>query len=109
MEWQIEQTLIRLNLKEQSDLGLHCLPKPVWPKTWGHHGIAYEGFKQKSQVLTCLRVNFPVEYFSFWCIFLQFANTGWSGKGSKVAMDSLNTEAFSSIRNSNKPFDWNQK
>ena len=30
MEWQTVCTLIR---SEQSDLGLHCLPKPVCPKT----------------------------------------------------------------------------
>ena len=26
-------------LEEQSDLGLHCLPKPVCPKTWEHYSI----------------------------------------------------------------------
>ena len=24
--------------QEQSDLGLHCLPRPVCPKTWDHYG-----------------------------------------------------------------------
>ena len=24
--------------KEQSDLGLHCLPRPIYPKTWDHYG-----------------------------------------------------------------------
>ena len=33
-EWQTVQTLI----EEQSDLGLHCLPTPVCPKTWEHYG-----------------------------------------------------------------------
>ena len=33
MEWQTVKTLIRRLLEEQSDLGLHCLPKPVCPKT----------------------------------------------------------------------------
>ena len=26
---------------EQSDLGLHCLPRPVYPKTWDHYGRCY--------------------------------------------------------------------
>ena len=30
--------LIRLLLKEQSDLGLHCLPRPICPKTLDHYG-----------------------------------------------------------------------
>ena len=33
MEWQTEQTLIRLLLQKQSDLGLHCLPRPICPNT----------------------------------------------------------------------------
>ena len=33
MEWQTLQTLIRL-LQEQSDLGLHYLPRPVCPKDY---------------------------------------------------------------------------
>ena len=24
--------------QEQSDLGLHCLPRPICPKTWDHYG-----------------------------------------------------------------------
>ena len=32
------KTLIRLLLKEQSDLGLHCLPRPICPKTLDHYG-----------------------------------------------------------------------
>ena len=32
-EWLTVQTLIRLLLKEQSDLGLLCLPRPDCPKT----------------------------------------------------------------------------
>ena len=28
--------------QEQSDLGLHCLPKPVCPKTWDHYGLYYK-------------------------------------------------------------------
>ena len=35
-ELQTVQTLIRLLLEEQSDLGLHCLPRPVCPKTYEH-------------------------------------------------------------------------
>ena len=35
---QTVKTLIRLLLKEQSDLGLHCLPRPVCPKTLNHYG-----------------------------------------------------------------------
>ena len=31
---QTVKTLIRLLLKEQSDLGLHCLPRPVCPKPY---------------------------------------------------------------------------
>ena len=33
LEWQTVMTLIRWLLLEQSDLGLHCLPRPVCPKT----------------------------------------------------------------------------
>ena len=33
------KTLIRLLLYEHSDLGLHCLPRPICPKTKGHYGI----------------------------------------------------------------------
>ena len=33
IERQTVQTLIRLLLVEQSDLGLHCLPRPVCTKT----------------------------------------------------------------------------
>ena len=32
------KTLIRLLLEEQSDLGLHCLPRPVCPKTLELYG-----------------------------------------------------------------------
>ena len=32
LELQTVQTLIRLLLSEQSDLGLHCLPRPICPK-----------------------------------------------------------------------------
>ena len=39
MELQTVKTLIRLLLEEQSDLGLHCLPRPICPKTEGHYGI----------------------------------------------------------------------
>ena len=31
------KTPIRLLLEEQSDLGLHYLPIPICPKTWGHY------------------------------------------------------------------------
>ena len=34
------KTLIRLLLKEQSDLGLHCLPRPICPKILDHYGIS---------------------------------------------------------------------
>ena len=37
------KSLIRLLLEEQSDLGLHCLPKPVCPKTLDHYGIGLRG------------------------------------------------------------------
>ena len=33
MEWQTAQTLIRLLLQKQSDLGLHCLLRPICPNT----------------------------------------------------------------------------
>ena len=33
------KTLIRLLLKEQSDLGLHCLPRPIRLKTLEHYGV----------------------------------------------------------------------
>ena len=32
-EQQTEKTLIRLLLKKQSDLGLHCLSRPFWQTT----------------------------------------------------------------------------
>ena len=32
------ETLIRLLLEEQSDLGLHCLPRPICLKTFDHYG-----------------------------------------------------------------------
>ena len=32
------KTLIRLLLEEQSDLGLHCLPRPICLKTLDHYG-----------------------------------------------------------------------
>ena len=31
MEWETVKTLIGLLLLEQSDLGLHCLPRPMYP------------------------------------------------------------------------------
>ena len=36
--WQIVLTLIRLFL-QQSDLGLHCLPRPVCLKAWDHNSV----------------------------------------------------------------------
>ena len=33
------KTLMILLLNEQSDLGLHCLPRPICPKTLDHFGI----------------------------------------------------------------------
>ena len=33
------KTLIRLLLYEQSDLGLHCLPRPICPKASDHYCI----------------------------------------------------------------------
>ena len=36
---QTVKTLIRLLLEEQSDLGLHCLPRPIYPKIKDHYGI----------------------------------------------------------------------
>ena len=38
MEWQKVQTLIRLLQKEQSDQGLHCLPKNLCRNIWCHYG-----------------------------------------------------------------------
>ena len=35
------KTLIRPLLKEQSDLGLHCLPTLICPKTKGHYGTLF--------------------------------------------------------------------
>ena len=32
------KTLIRQLLEEQSDLGLHCLPRPICPKNLDHYG-----------------------------------------------------------------------
>ena len=45
------KTLIRLLLEEQSDLGLHCLPRPICPKTWDHYGktFYYEEMPQMEQ------------------------------------------------------------
>ena len=40
--------LIRMLLEEQSNLGLNCLPRPVWPKSWDHYG---------SKVLCVLTLN----------------------------------------------------
>ena len=41
-EWQTEQTLIRLLLQlEQSDLGLHCLLRIVWPNTSNVHSSEF--------------------------------------------------------------------
>ena len=34
-------SLIRLLLYEQSDLGLHCSPGPICPKTYDHYGTFY--------------------------------------------------------------------
>ena len=34
VEWQIVQTLIRMLLREQSDLGLHCLHVPFCQQLW---------------------------------------------------------------------------
>ena len=38
MLWQTLQTLIRLLLEEQSDLGLHCLLRPISPTTLALYG-----------------------------------------------------------------------
>ena len=32
------------DLEEQSDLGLHCLPRPICLKTWDHYGRSIQGF-----------------------------------------------------------------
>ena len=32
-------SLPKIQEKRQSDLGLHCLPRPICPKTLGHYGI----------------------------------------------------------------------
>ena len=42
IKWQTLQTLIRLLHKEQSDLGLHCLPRPVCTETKNHYGSSNE-------------------------------------------------------------------
>ena len=51
-ELQAVQTLIRLLLEEQSDLGLHCLPRPVCPKTWEHNGNCQ--LKQPTALITLI-------------------------------------------------------
>ena len=45
--------------QEQSDLGLHCLPRPISPKTLNHYGIAFISMilslQQTTKVLIRLR------------------------------------------------------
>ena len=38
-------------LEEQSDLGLHCLPRHIRPKTKHHYGIKYLGILLLSLLL----------------------------------------------------------
>ena len=38
-DWETMQTQIRSLLQEQSDLGLHCLPRDVCPKPLDHYDI----------------------------------------------------------------------
>ena len=42
---QTVKTLIRLLLEEQSDLGLHCLPGSIRPKTLDHYGRLFAHIK----------------------------------------------------------------
>ena len=42
MEYHTVQTLIRMLLKEPSDLGLHCMPRPICPKILGHYSKCYK-------------------------------------------------------------------
>ena len=42
MEYQTVKTLIRLLLEEQSDLGLHCLHRPICPKSLDRYGNAHK-------------------------------------------------------------------
>ena len=68
MELQTVKTLIRLLLLlEQSDLGLHCLPRRDCPKTLDHYGIVYLGVK------TLLKNNlysYYLDYTSCTCAFM---------------------------------------
>ena len=37
--------------KEQSDLGLHCLPRPICPKTYDHYGYSFSYMKVGLKVI----------------------------------------------------------
>ena len=64
-EYQTVTTLIRLLLlKEQSDLGLHCLPRPTYlnfctPKIFA---VSYLKFKQRGQTLGYFVIMVQREY-----------------------------------------------
>ena len=56
-ELQTVKTLIRLLLYEQTDLGLHCLPRPICPKTLDHYGNSAnvaEEENHKAKEIVCL-------------------------------------------------------
>ena len=44
MEWQTAWTLIRLLLQKQSDLGLHCLLRPICPNASNLYGSLWHTF-----------------------------------------------------------------
>ena len=56
------KTLIRLLLEEQSDLGLHCLPRSIRPNTLGHYGNLC--LTQKLLPVTGMLSRLPLVYTS---------------------------------------------
>ena len=73
------KTLIRLLLEEQSDLDLHCLPRPICPKTYDHYGIeilnietlyTIKGAKNKSCRSACMEA--PLLFVSTKCRFSHY-------------------------------------
>ena len=54
-ELQTVKTQIRLLLEEQSDLGLHCLPRPICPKTKDHYSKVQSVKQQNLQkYISCI-------------------------------------------------------
>ena len=54
------KTLIRLLLQEQSDLGLHCLPRLVCPKTLGEcGGLVVESLTPEREVVGSIPISRP--------------------------------------------------